>query len=147
MGRLIDKLDAGPVGLDTSAVIYFIERHPAYIDALRPLFVEADRGSRVLVTSAMTLLEVLVVPIRRGQLGLADRYEQLLTRSAGITLVDVTVGQLRAAAGLRASIALKTPDALQLCAALSAGCKTFVTNDLRLPKIPGLRTIQLSDYA
>jgi predicted nucleic acid-binding protein len=144
---LIDGLEDGPIGLDTSAVIYFIERHPRYISELRPLFVEADRGRRVLVTSALTLLEVLVVPIRRGQLQLADRYEQLLTRSRAITLVDISVDQLRAAAGLRASLALKTPDALQVVAAISASCKTFITNDRRLPHLPGLKTIQLSDYA
>ena len=31
-------------------------------------------------------------------------------------------------------------------AALSAGCATFVTNDRRLPDIPGLRVLQLSAY-
>lgn len=36
--------------------------------------------------------------------------------------------------------------ALQLVAALSTGCKTFVTNDRRLPAVPGLRVIQLSSY-
>ena len=39
------------------------------------------------------------------------------------------------------------PDALQLAAALSSGCKTFVTNDRRLPAVPGLRVVQLSQYA
>jgi hypothetical protein len=30
--------------------------------------------------------------------------------------------------------------------AMGAGCKTFVTNDRRVPTVPGLRVIQLSSY-
>jgi predicted nucleic acid-binding protein len=53
---------------------------------------------------------------------------------------------LRAAAQLRAAIGVKTPDAIQLVAAIGAGCTTFVTNDRRLPSIPGLRVVELSSY-
>lgn len=96
------------------------------------------------MTSALTLLEVLVVPYRAGDRALADRYERLLTRSRGVRVVDVNRDQLRAAAQLRAATGVKTPDALQLTAALGAGCKTFITNDRRLPLLPGLRILLLS---
>jgi len=99
------------------------------------------------VTSALTLLEVLVVPLRAGDRQLAERYESLLTRGRGLRLVDITRAQLEAAASLRAVTGARTPDALQLAAAISAGCKTFVTNDRRLPAVPGLRVVQLSQYA
>jgi len=85
-----------------------------------------------------------VVPFRAGDRQLAERYELLLTTSRGVRLVDMTRDQLRAAAQLRAATGVKTPDALQLVAALAAGCKTFLTNDRRLPSIPGLRVVQLS---
>jgi predicted nucleic acid-binding protein len=63
-------------------------------------------------------------------------------------LIEIHRAQLRAAAQLRGvHRALKTPDALQLCAALAGGCTTFVTNDRGLPPIPGLRILQLNDYA
>lgn len=143
---LVDDTGPGAVGLDTSAFIYYIEDDPRYAPLLEQIFTRPGRDATV-VTSAMTLLEVLVVPIRRGQAKLADRYDQLLTRSRGVRLVDVTRDQLRAAASLRAVLPLKTPDALQVVAVTSAGCKVFVTNDRRLPVIPGLRVIQLSDYA
>ncbi|HUQ89083.1 MAG TPA: PIN domain-containing protein, partial [Vicinamibacterales bacterium] len=74
-------------------------------------------------------------------------YDQLLTRSRGVILVDITRDQLRAAASLRAVVPLRTPDALQVVAATSAGCKVLITNDRRLPVIRGLRVLQLSDYA
>ena len=139
-------LGAGPVALDTALFIYLIEEHPRFLPLIDPLFSEADRGARELVTSALTLLEVLVIPYRAGNRLLADRYEALLTRSRGIRIVDLSRDQLRAAAVLRATTGVKTPDSLQLVAAISAGCRTLLTNDRRLPDIPGLQIRQLASY-
>ncbi len=139
-------LGRGPVGLDTVAFIYFIEEHPAFLPLVVSLFRDADAGRRTIVTSAVTLLEVLVVPYRVGNLPLASRYEDLLTRARGVRLVELDRSQLRAAAQLRALYRVRTPDALQLAAALSNRCKAFVTNDRVLPALPGLRIIQLGDY-
>ncbi len=143
---LIADLGRGPVAIDTAIFIYFIEEHPQFLPVLMPLFEQADRGERELVASALTLLEVLVVPYRAGDVQLAERYELLLTRSRGIRMVDITRGQLRAAAQLRAATGVKTPDALQLVCAMGTGCKTFLTNDRQLPSIAGLRILQLSSY-
>lgn len=111
---------------------------------MRPLFVEADRGGLGIVTSAITLLEVLVVPLRAGDRSLAERYETRLTRSRGVQLVPIDVAQLRTAARLRAAHRVRTPDALQLVAALLQRCTSFVTNDRALPPLPSLRVIQLA---
>lgn len=145
MGLTAD-LGSGPVAIDTSIFIYFIEEDPRFLPLVLPLFEEADTGKRELVTSAVTLLEVLVVPYRVGDVQLAERYELLLTRSRGIRMIDVTRDQLRAAAQLRAATGVKTPDALQLVSALGAGCRTFLTDDRGLPQVPGLRVIRLSSY-
>lgn len=145
MGLMAD-LGPGPVALDTAIFIYFIEEDPRFLPLIDPLFREADQGTRELATSALTVLEVLVVPYRAGNRLLADRYEALLTRSRGIRVVDLTRDQLRAAAQLRATTAVKTPDALQLVAAIGTGCRTFLTNNRRLPTIPGLQIRQLASY-
>jgi predicted nucleic acid-binding protein len=145
MGLMTD-LGPGPVALDTAIFIYYIEEDPRFVPLIDPLFREADQGARELVTSALTLLEVLVVPYRAGNHLLADRYAALLTRSRGIRLVDLSRDQLRAAALLRATTGIKTPDALQLAAAIGAQCQTFLTNDRRLPTLPGLQVKQLSAY-
>ena len=143
---LISDLGPGRIAVATVVFIYFIEENPKYLPVVLPLFQEADQGKRDLLTSALTLPEVLVVPYRAGNRLLAERYEALLTRSKGITLVELTREQLLAAAQLRAASGVKTPDALQLAAALGTGCTRFVTNDRRLPQVPGLRVIQLSSY-
>ena len=145
---LSDDLGAGPVGLDTAVFIYYMEEHPQYIGVLDPFFEAVAAGRIPVVTSSLTLLEVLVVPLRVGDAALAAKYEAILTRSHGVQLIEIDRGQLRSAAQLRAAHgALRTPDALQLAAALHTGCSVFVTNDRDLPRMPGLRTLQLRDYA
>ncbi len=143
---LREAVGPGPVAVDIAVFIYFAEGHPTYLPVTRPLFEAVDRGELEMVTSEITLLEVLVAPYRAGNLPLAARYEALLTRSRGVRLVEMDRGQLRAAAQLRALHRVRTPDALQLTAALTTHCPVFVTNDRRLPAVPGLRTVQLSDF-
>jgi len=143
---LITELGVGSVAVDTAIFIYFIEENPRFLPEILPLFKQADQGKRELITSALTLFEVLVVPYRAGNRRLAERYEALLTRSRGIRLVDLSHDQLRAAAQLRAATSIKTPDALQLVAAIGGGCATFLTNDRRLPPVPGLRILELASY-
>ncbi|MFQ5515738.1 MAG: type II toxin-antitoxin system VapC family toxin [Myxococcota bacterium] len=143
---LIDEVGEGPAALDAVAFIYWIEENRDYLDLVASIFQAADDGDIEIVSSALTLLEVLVVPYRAGQLHLADRYEALLTRGRNVRLLDIDRAQLRAAAQLRAIHRLRTPDALQLAAALSTRCTVFVTNDRRLPELPGLQILQLRDY-
>ena len=146
MGLTAD-LGPGPTALDTAVFIYYIEENPTYLPLVAPLFEEVAAGRREVATSSLTLLEVLVVPLRAGNAALAARYEAGLTRSRGLRLVELGRDELRAAAQLRAlHPSLRTPDALQMSAALSAGCHALVTNDRELPPVRGLRVLQLRDY-
>lgn len=145
MGLLSD-LGSGPVALDSSIFIYFIEEHPIYLPLVEPLFEAIDAGELEAVTSSLTLLEVLVIPFRFGNAVLIDSYETLLTRSRGVRLVDLGRDFLRFVAQVRASTRAKTPDAMQLAAAMAAGCPVFLTNDDRIPSFPGLQILRLEDY-
>jgi predicted nucleic acid-binding protein len=143
---LIDDLKAGPVALDTQIFIYFIEEDDRFLSLVKPLFEAVDRGELVGVTSGLTLMEVLVVPYRSGNSALADRYESLLTTSRGLRFVEVDRRLLKAAAQLRATFKFRPPDAIQVAAALVSDCKSFLTNDRRIPAVPGLKIIQMKDY-
>jgi len=144
---LIDDLGVGPIGVDTAVFIYLIEENERFLSIIAPLFAAADAGKLELVASALTLLEVLVVPYRAGNIELAERYEVVLTRSRGVRMIDVTRDHLRVAAKLRATTGVATPDALQLAASLTSRCSAFLTNnDRRLPAVPGLRIVQLGAY-
>lgn len=143
---LIRDLGEGPVGLDTVVFIYFIEEHPRFLPLVESIFVALDEGRLFGVTSAITLLETLVVPIRAGNLPLAQRYEALLSHSRGLGLIDLDRSLVRLAAQIRALEGLRTPDALQVAAALRSGCTSLVTNDRKIPTIGGLEILQLDDY-
>ena len=143
---LIDEIGPGPVALDTAVFIYFAEENARYLPIVDPLFHAIDQRRLRAFTSALTLLEVLVVPYRAGNHVLVQRYEALLAGSRGLTMMELKFDVLRTAAQLRAAVGVKTPDALQLATAFQGGCTSFVTNDRSLPELPGLRILQLSDF-
>ena len=143
---LIDDVGEGPVGVDTAVFIYLIEENESYLPIITPLFEAADSGRIEVVVSALTLLEVLVVPYRAGNTKLAEAYEAVLTGGRGIRMVELGREQLRRAAYLRATTSVATPDGLQLATSLVSGCSAFVTNDRSLPAIPGLKILQLDAY-
>lgn len=145
MGLLSD-VGKGPVALDTSIFIYLIEEHPVYLPLVEPLFEAIDAGEFEAVTSSVTLLEVLVIPFRFANAALIERYETLLTKSRGLQLIDLDRDFLRSVAQVRAVTRAKAPDAMQLAAAMAAGCPVFLTNDDRIPNVPGLRSLLLEDY-
>jgi predicted nucleic acid-binding protein len=49
------------------------------------------------------------------------------------------------AAQLRASYNLQTPDSIQMATAISGGASFFLTNDVRLPSLPGLEVLVLEE--
>jgi predicted nucleic acid-binding protein len=142
---LVEELQGQTVGFDTSPFIFFIERHSEYVDLIRPLFAAADRGELKIVTSSVTLIEVLVQPIRRNDELLAYRYNDILLSSPNISTTPVTPVIAQLAAELRAEYALKTADAVQLATAVSHGAAAFLTNDRDFRDVPGIKIIRLLD--
>jgi len=100
-----------------------------------------SRGDK-LMTSALTVGELLVKPTRDGNEAVAQQYLALFSHP------DVTVLKFDLdAAGLYARIrhdkSIDPPDAIQLASAALAGVDLFITNDDRLSRkiIPGIKFI------
>ena len=70
----IDALRGEVVGIDTAPLIYFIEKHPSHAAKLKPFFAAAEQREFRIVTSIVTLLEVLVHPLRSGRDDLVREY-------------------------------------------------------------------------
>jgi predicted nucleic acid-binding protein len=138
----LNALQGRTIGLDTAPLIYFIEENPTYIETVRLFFEAMDRGSFQVVTSTVTLLEVLVHPLRSNNRELAAEYRDILLNSRLLTL-EVSRGIAEQAARLRAVHNIRTPDAIQISAALEAGATHFFTNDIRLPDIPAIQILSL----
>jgi predicted nucleic acid-binding protein len=133
------------LGLDTAPFIYFLERNPAYIDLVREVVRRISSGSLSGHTSVITLAEVLVQPLRQGDTRLAQHYRRFLSRSRNLTLEPITADVAKQAAELRARYGLRTPDALQIAAALSGGCSAFLTNDGQHKRVTELQVLVLDE--
>jgi predicted nucleic acid-binding protein len=133
------------VFLDTAPLIYFIEGHSVYQPILSSLFEFNDKGNFSFVTSSVTLLEVLVKPLREGQKAIADQYRDILTTAPGIELFDITSAIAEQAAELRAKYNIRTPDAIQLATCIELGADYFLTNDNRLKAVSETKVIAVDE--
>jgi len=139
----VEALEGQLIALDTAPLIYFIEEHPTYLPILDSFFEKLDKGSIRVVTSVITLSEVLVKPLRDGDTELAQQYRDILLNAEGLTTVEVSVAIAEKAAQLRSQYSLRTPDAIQIATALQSGATALITNDIRWPVLPNLQMLIL----
>jgi predicted nucleic acid-binding protein len=139
------QLQGQVVGLDSAPLIYFIEENPTYLEMTDAFFEAMVRGEFRVVTSVVTLLEVLVYPLRQGNTILAQQYRDILFNEEGLTTIEVSPAIAEVAAQLRATYNLQTPDSIQMATAISGGASFFLTNDARLPSLPGLEVLVLEE--
>ena len=125
--RAIDVI----IFLDTNIVIYLIENPPIFgigasgrISALRA-------AGHTFAVSDLVRLECRVMPIRRSNASLLNHYDAFFA-SPQVQVLALTGSVCDRATILRASYNFKTPDALQLGAAIVYGSDSFLTNDARL---------------
>ncbi len=128
----------GPIYLDTSVVIYTVQRNADYAAALRPLWDAVLAKTTQIVTSELTILECLVAPYRLNDKSLEDDYERFFL-TPGLRVLAIDKDTLRRAAMMRAEHPpLKVPDAIHGASAVLAGCVSFLTNDHALRNVRGL---------
>jgi predicted nucleic acid-binding protein len=133
------------VGVDTAPIIYFIERHPLYLDIMHSFFQAVQRDEIAVVTSTMALLETLVMPLRHGNTNLAEQYRDILLKTRGHRTYWLSPLIAEEAARLRAFHNISTPDSIQIATAIYGNASFFLTNDASLPSVPGLKIIVLED--
>lgn len=144
MGRLVLPR-SGIVYLDTSPVIYSVEKIEPYYTLLEPMWLAAQAGDIILISSELLLLETLVKPLRDADIALEQSYRDLLVGSTELQLIPINSLILETATRLRATIRIKTPDAIHAATGLESGCALFITNDLGLRRVPGLSVVVLSE--
>ena len=131
--------------LDTAPIIYLVEKHPRYLDVVRPIFEHIDAGTIRAVTSPITLAECLVQPYRLDQTDLQQAFVTAIIRGKHTDFVSIDQTTAQTAAQLRAQYGLTLPDALQLAVALTRQCDALLTNDVFLKRVSGIRTIVLDE--
>jgi len=123
---------------DTNLFIYLfegLEPNRSRVIAIRKRMIE--RGDRI-VTSAMTLGEVLVKPTKLGQTTLIEQYDRAIRSTAQVVSFDPSIAWRYAS--LRATHTIRNADAIQLACAAHVGVDLFITNDDQLQSlnVPGI---------
>ncbi|MGC2185339.1 MAG: PIN domain-containing protein [Terriglobales bacterium] len=132
---------------DTNLFIYLLEDYgklsKAVVELRRNMLVRGDQ----LLTSALTLGEILVKPAEEGNDELCRKYEEAITRASLVLPFDLKAARLYAS--IRCDRSVRAPDAVQLACAAGAIVDLFVTNDRRLHKkrVDGIQFIVALDEA
>lgn len=136
---------SGIVYVDSQCLIYAVEGIPKYASVLRPMMDALDSRQIRIITSEITILEALVLPLRLNDANLIADYKRVLFRY-GIDLIPVSQPILLDAARLRADHRrLKTPDSIHAATALIEQPQAFVTSDRDFAPITSLPALMLDD--
>lgn len=136
------------VFLDTPSFIYYIEEDARYLSLVDTIFERIAEGYIIGISSFITLLEVLVKPLEKGDSATAQEYRDFLLNSENLNLFPLDEDVAQEAAYMRARYKVKTPDAIQLATAHLKGAEVFITNDKDdIPQnIQEIKVIFLKDH-
>ncbi len=126
---------------DTNIFIYLFEDYGKFSQKAAELREKMLRRGDQLLTSTLTLGEVLVKPMQADDQELCQKYETSISNTAIVLPFDLQAARLYAS--LRTDKTLRAPDVVQLSCASVGGADLFVTNDNRLhgKDVPGIQFI------
>ena len=131
------------VYLDSNFFIRFIEDADA---GLATFFRAALEQRLPLITSELTLLEVLTGAIKLDDAELGELFERMLAAdNPVIRVIPIDRTVLQAAAKGRVLIGNKTPDAIHVATAELTECTIMATSDLKMRLPSTLRRCVLED--
>jgi predicted nucleic acid-binding protein len=146
-GPLIDRLQGKHcVCLDTVVLIYLVQQTSRYRSIVDPLFNYLDQTHLPAITSYLTLLEVLVHPLKTGNHSMATQYRDILLQNRQVKLFALEKSIAEEAAQIRAHFGFKTPDCIQLATAVRERADVFITNDAQLRRFSPIEVLVLDDY-
>ena len=131
-------------GLDSSPFIYLIEGEGDRGTAATELFQQLSGIPKV--TSTVSVVELLTCRGARTGNPLTPIYRQYLSQSSGLRVLNVDWELAERAAELRSLYPLRTPDAIQLAAAILGGADLFITNDRRFMSVREIRVLIFDDW-
>lgn len=134
--------------LDTNFFIYLVEGSGARAARAKQLLRAFSARRDEVLTSVMSMGEMLVLPLRSDDQALAQKY-RIIFRGPGIAVLPFVEEAAEAFARIRIDKKVKPTDAIHLATAGHAGCDLFLTNDERLNGliVPGIHFITSFDKA
>ena len=132
---------------DTNLFIYLFENYGNLSERVADVRLRMLARGDELLTSTLTLGEILVKPTEIGSAELRAIYEEAITKVATVLPFSGEVARLYAE--IRRDRSIRPPDAIQLACAAHARVDLFITNDDRLATkaVAGIHFIQSLDRA
>ena len=131
--------------VDSAPLIYLVEENEIYLRRIKRVFFLIESTPLNAVSSVLTLTEILVKPLSKGNSNLVREYRDILVDSEDYTLVPVSFEIAIRAAELRARYNLRTPDSVHVATALETGCDALLTNDADIKRIRDIPILVLDD--
>lgn len=132
--RLIDAFSSHKaIFIDTNVFIYALEDNPKFPSA-KEIFKLIKAEHKLGYTSVISLLEASVKLFSLGKKEKIEEYLDFISGDGLIKVLDVDKPIAIKAAELRSKHHFKTPDSIQLAAAIVYGATLFVTADRNFEK-------------
>lgn len=141
----MERLVGARIYMDTNTFIAFAEGVESARAPVSDLFSGADSKKWQLVTSELTLAEVLIRPLRLGQQELIALYEQLLAPREGLLRQPVSLEILRTSAQPGGALGMKLADAIHAATAHEFSCQFLITEDKRVRSFEQVVVLRLAD--
>ncbi|MBB5047349.1 putative nucleic acid-binding protein [Rhodopseudomonas rhenobacensis] len=138
-----------PIYLDSNIIIYAIEQGSRSTQTMYEMLSAIDADVLRVVTSELTIAEVMPKPISLNSPDHLAKYELFFSPSSPILTLPVSREILLASCHVQAELGIKPMDAIHVATAMAAGCDYFLTEDHRLGRsIAGdLKWLQLSEFS
>lgn len=119
---------------DSAPIIYLVEQVQPYASGVRR---KLSAQGLTLITSEFTRLECRVKPLRNGDTALLQDFDDYFANSIA-EIIPLTRDVIDRATEIRAQFNFKTPDSIQLAAAVVSNSDVFLTNDHRLNRFTAI---------
>ncbi len=124
--------------IDSAPAIYVLEGHPKLAARFKPLFEAHAEGKLRLAVTTVAICEILTGPAKSNDEAAIRRYRATFE---SWQVVELNLNIAESAAWLRASLGLRTADAIQAASALEINASALVTHDRDFARLRSLRVI------
>lgn len=127
---------------DTMLFIYWLEDHPVFGERVHRIFDGMQERGDTLCTSAFTIGEILVAPLKEGESETASKIMRLM-QPPFVRILSFTAETAVEFARIRARLPVSAADAIQLACAAEARVDLFLTHDRGLANkhVPGIQFV------
>ena len=135
------------IALDSSCLIYHIEKNKKYIELTRIIFKELlPKASVLAIGSTLIITEILTKPYDLNRSDLALAYKALIQFIPNFYLFAPNEQICDHAARIRSKYNFKTPDAIHIATAIEENASVIIGNDKRWKQVKEIKTIILEDF-